>query len=162
MNIFVKQMIGCFKELKQCIFVGMLFYSFMMSAGLFSYYCYSSHGLEGICKRDHIRYINYLCNILLGSFGSTLIWTAQYEFIDRISLKAEKKKLFSYFYSVLELSGIFGNGFNIIYYSFDLSIMTYFTVFLICLISVSFSLLFILPDIRNYNPELDVVKQPEI
>ena len=154
-NFSAAPMTAAFREVKLAIFIGFLFYGLMMMAGLFTYYCYQINDLDGVCSAYVIKAVNYTANFLLGAFGATLVWTGQYMFIDKISVKSEKKRLIAYFYMTFGFSDLFGNAFNYLYYSFDVSTLTYFIIFSSCICAADLFLLMTVPGIADYDPSLE-------
>ena len=99
-NFFARKFIGFFRELKLSLMVGGFFYAFTMFSAMYAYYCKQYQKFEGKCSKDSVIALNYVSAFLLGFFGPTLIWNAQYAFIDRISSKTEKTKMFGTFYTI--------------------------------------------------------------
>jgi len=154
-NFFARNFIGFFKEMKMSLFAGALFYAFMMFSGMFTYYCKTYENFEGYCAKSSVIGLNCLSNFLLGFFGPTLVWNSQYAYIDKISTKAEKKKLFSIFFAILQFNYICGNLLNYGFYSFDINNLYYFTTFFILIVLSSFGFLALLPNVASYDPLLD-------
>ena len=151
-NFIAPKMISMFSDVKIAIFVGFLFYDLMMVAGVFTYYCHGRPALEGICDAGIVKGVNYVANFMQGSLGGTLVWTGQCMYLNQISLKSEKSKVFSYFFAVYVYSDLFGNLFNIIYYSFDVGTLLYFLIFATIILLADLFLLIVIPGISGYDP----------
>ena len=121
-TFFARNLLSLFKEIRTCLFVGFLFYGFIILASIGTYACYSLKPDTDLCSVGILRFANYITNFNLGLLGATFVWSGQYEFIDRISLKEEKSEMFSIFFSLLQFNGIIANLINILFYSFEVNI----------------------------------------
>ena len=84
-----------------------------------------------------MRIVNIVLCVFLGLFGSTCIWTGQFSYVSYISSKYTKGRYFGTFYSFFEMTQIFGNLFNFVFYSLSDSYIDYFTIFVsLCVFSL--------------------------
>ena len=154
-TFFAKRMITYFKELKTTIFVGFMMYGFAILGAILTYGCYLGNAKEGICSVQVLRLLNYASNLLLGVAGAPLVWSGQYEMIDRLSNEEDSKEHFAIFYSTLQFNGVTGNLLNIIFYSFKLNTMVCFAVFYIGFNVSVFSFLCLIPSLNGFDMRTD-------
>lgn len=155
-NFFARRFLSFFSEVKTALFTGALFYAFTMFSGMFTYYCKTYENFSGHCGKDYVAALNYLANFLLGFFGPTLVWNGQYAFIDKISSKSEKKRMFSVFFTLLQFNYVSGNILNYAFYSLNIDSLYYFTSYFLLIVFSSFGFLLLLPNIKQYDPVIDV------
>lgn len=105
---------------------GALVYTLYMFTGAFTGYC-STNLEHKICESTSIFSINIFSSLLLGGFGSTLLWTGQYIFINKLA--KDSSHLFAQFYTLFNFSKISGNVFNYVFYTFSPDIILYFSIF---------------------------------
>lgn len=154
-NFFARSIVGAFKEVKTSLFTGALFYAFSMFAGTLTYYCYDYEDFEGMCSKTSVRLMNYMAAGAVGTFGYTLLWNSQYLFIDKITVKREKRGMFSIFYAIYQFNYVAGNMMNFIFFSLDLKSVYYFLASFTLILVASSLFVAILPDIKNYDPHED-------
>lgn len=155
-NFFSKKLLSKFTETKTAIVIGLIFYSNIILVAIYTYYCSLTSDYTGRCSATLIKFANYVFSFFQGVFGATLVWTGQYQLIDRISPQDKKKELFSKFYLILMFNVILGNLLNIIFYSFDVDSLYCFIGFYICMIGSSLSLIVVLPDTSHAEHPEDV------
>ena len=150
-NFLAKRMLSWFRETHQAIFAGFLFYGLSILASIWTYSCYYWK-LDGFFSSGaFLRPLNLASNFLLGFFGATLVWSGQYQYIDKLSSKQEKSEMFSIFYTFLQFNGVSYNLINIVLYSLDLNSLYCFSLFFVVINVSNFTLLWIVPAFRGYS-----------
>ncbi len=150
-NFIAKRMLAWFADTHRAIFTGFLFYGLAILASIWTYSCYYWKLAGYSASPDFLRPLNLASNFLLGFFGATLVWSGQYQYIDRISSEAEKSELFSVFYTYFQFCGVSYNLINILLYSLDLSSLYCFSLFFLGLNISNFALLWVVPAFRGYS-----------
>lgn len=158
-NFLARPLLKMFKQLKTAMMVGFFFYGFLILAALLTYSCYFFEKNDGFCSIFFLKMVNWVAGFNLGFMGATLVWAAQYDFIDKIGNKESKKELFGIFYSTMQYNGVMSNLINIVFYTFQVNSMYCFFLFYLvfCLGNVAFQ--YILPDDRDAKREEGSAKE---
>ena len=151
-NFFARNILGWFKELKNAMFTGFIFYGFTILAAIVTYSCYYLDHHDLYCSTVFLRVLNIVAGFNLGFFGATLVFSGQYQYIDKISTAEEKSELFAIFYSNFQFNGIAANLLNITFYTFKINSLICFIVFLSFFCLSTFLMIFLVPKIYGYNP----------
>lgn len=151
-NIFSSWIISAMWEIKYALFMAFNLIIPIMLSGLHASYCYDKHDSDGWCRVSVITGIYLTCNFLYGIGGSCLIYICQYKFIDRISRKSEKQMLFSYFYMMFGMSDLFGQSFNLLFFTLEGNPLLYYILIVTFILLSSTCMLITTPKIAGYDP----------
>ena len=155
-NFFARNILDLFKELKTAMYTGFIFYGFTILAAIITYSCYFFDQHDAYCSPVFLKAFNLIAGFNLGFFGATLVFSGHYEYIDRISTKAEKSELFTIFYSNFQFNGIIANLLNIVFYSFEINSIYCFIGFYVIFNLTTLSIIVLIPKIFGYDPNFDV------
>lgn len=161
-SFYPNTILGFFKELKIGLAVGFFVNGLQIFAAIMTYSCYSLESNTGLCSVKFLGFLNLSVAALIGFFSNVFLWTGNYEFVDRLSTKAEKKFMFATYNSYLFFNNVTANLLNIIFYSYEVNSLYVFSGSFVIFMVVTSGIYWFLPDLHGYVPEEDPQEHPVV